>query len=276
MKINIYLGCVLFSMGIFMPKPSFSQHYLTDSTQVDSITLVNHKAILNALSTELFEKHVFYSKGSSLPYRLLKPKNYDSSKKYPLIITFHNSVRIGDDNEKQLEPLARIWLLENNYAKYNCFVLAPQFASRSAIYEEGTAGIMQSKPSGALTSVLELIALIQETYPIDSKQLYLLGYSMGGSTAQHVMALKPTWFAGLISIAGTPDLSNVEAMSRKKILLIHGEKDKSNAYLGSKILFEKLPHNQQLTFVNYPYLDHDNIVIPLLLSDFIPSWIFQK
>ncbi len=43
-----------------------------------------------------------------LPYRLLLPKNFNKDKKYPVIITLHNSSRIGNDNEKQVEHLAKI------------------------------------------------------------------------------------------------------------------------------------------------------------------------
>ena len=50
-----------------------------------------------------FESRVFkYSKDKKLFYRILKPKDYDTSKRYPLVLFFHGAGERGDDNKKQL------------------------------------------------------------------------------------------------------------------------------------------------------------------------------
>lgn len=275
MKIKFLIYSCAFCILSLIPKNSLSQTYLIDSIKIDSATLVNTKAILNKLSTDLFEKNHFTDEGSILPYRLLKPKYYDPSKKYPLIITFHNSTRIGNDNEKQLEPLARIWLRDSIYNQCNCFILVPQFNTRSSLYSSGENGIVHSRPSKDVASILLLIDKIQHRYAIHKKKVFLIGYSMGASTAQNLMALAPQKFAALISIAGTPDFSNLKGLKHKKILIIHGEQDFENPYLGSKVLVEKLKGNKKLTFLNFPYLNHDNIMIPLLLNDKLSNWLFQ-
>ena len=64
----------------------------------------------------------------SRPYRLMKPINFDASKKYPVILSLHGAGGKGSDNRKQL----KVWngqLAEKAVrTKFPCYVLAPQAA----------------------------------------------------------------------------------------------------------------------------------------------------
>jgi len=247
-----------------------------DHTKVDSLTFTATRAALNKLSTANFEKRNFKKNEKTLPYRFLLPKNYNKNQKYPLVITFHNSTRIGNDNEKQLEPLARIWIREGIYDQYNCFVIAPQFAERSSNYVKNEDGILVSKPSDDVQLVLDLLAQIEAEYGnVDQSRIYLVGYSMGASTAQNLMSMAPKKFAAMVAVAAVPDFSNLKVFKRKPILLIHGQKDDENPYNGSVSLFDKLKGNKNLTFKTFTELNHGSINIPLLLSDEIPKWLFK-
>ncbi|RZJ78563.1 MAG: phospholipase [Flavobacterium sp.] len=254
-----------------------AQTQIFDSLAVDSATFVNTKNKINQLSIESFKKQKFTQQQAELPYRLLLPKNYNQSQKYPLVITFHNSTRIGNDNEKQLEPLAKIWLRPEIYANYPCFVIAPQFKKRSSNYTKNAEGILSSIPSDDVNLVLKLIDSISLKYGnIDKSRIYLVGYSMGASTAQNLMTIDAKKFAAIVSIAAVPDLSNLRAFKNKNMLLIHGQNDTENPYNGSVELAKKLKNNKNLIFKTYINLNHDNINIPFLLSDEIPKWLFQQ
>src|SRR5687768_11303294 len=53
--------------------------------------------------TESIDSAVYqYKKFRNMPYRILFPKNYDPSKKYPLLIFLHGIGERGEDNKKQL------------------------------------------------------------------------------------------------------------------------------------------------------------------------------
>jgi predicted peptidase len=57
-----------------------------------------------------------YRNGSTtVKYRLFVPANYDSSKKYPLIVTMHGVGERGSDNTRQvdLEDLVSVWIADN-------------------------------------------------------------------------------------------------------------------------------------------------------------------
>lgn len=80
----------------------------SQETTVDSLTFVKNRKILNSLNTDAFVKKTFTKENIQIPYRLLTPKDNIKNQKYPLVITFHNSTRIGNDNENQLEPFVKI------------------------------------------------------------------------------------------------------------------------------------------------------------------------
>lgn len=246
-------------------------------TTVDSLTFVNNRKILNSLNTDSFLKKIFTKENIQIPYRLLTPKNNSNKQKYPLVITFHNSTRIGNDNENQLEPFAKIWLRPEIYNKYQCYVIAPQFSKRSSNYEKNIDGIQIAKPSKDVFALLELIQNVEKEYPnIDTNRIYLIGYSMGGSTAQNLLNIEPNKFAATVSVAAVPDFSNLKKLNKKNIWLIHGEKDDENPYIGSLELFNQLHSNKNLIFTTLSNLNHNNIVIPFLITEEIPKWLFER
>jgi predicted peptidase len=270
-----YKKVVLFFCCCYLAATCYGQNQLVDHLKLDSQTIVERRLLLNNLPADKFEKRYFATNRALLPYRLLLPKNRTNGKKYPLVIALHNSSRLGDDNERQLEPLTRIWIREEIYAKYEAFVLAPQFKERSSNYVD-EAGEKVSKPSKDITVLLNLIKEVEKEFQdIDRNRIYIIGYSMGASTAQNLLNLEPDHFAAMISMAGVPDFSNTRAIMTKPIWLIHGKKDIDNPYAGSIALFQKLKGNRKMVFTTYSYLDHQNITVPFLLSDAIPRWLFK-
>ncbi|WP_369753750.1 prolyl oligopeptidase family serine peptidase [Flavobacterium sp. WC2409] len=262
---------------ILIANSTFAQKKEFREAVVDSLALVNNRKIVNSLNTDVYLKKTFSKENIQIPYRLLKPKNNSNNQKYPLVITFHNSTRIGNDNENQLEPFAKIWLRPEIYNKYQCYVIAPQFSKRSSNYEKNIDGIQISKSSKDVFAVLELIKNVEKEYPnIDKNRIYLIGYSMGASTAQNVLNIAPNIFAATVSVAAVPDFSNLKKLSKKNLWLIHGEKDDENPYIGSVELFNKLLSNKNLIFTTFNNLNHNTIVIPFLITEEIPKWLFDK
>ncbi len=273
-KINQNLIILLLIITI---NQAFGQKKEFRNTEVDTLTFLNNRKLLNSLNTNIFQKKIFVDNDIQIPYRFLTPKNNRTNEKFPLVITFHNSTRIGNDNETQLEPFAKIWLRDEIYEKFPCYVVAPQFNKRSTNYEIDKDGIQVSKPSNDVSTLLKLIKDLEKEYPnIDKNRIYLIGYSMGGSTAQNLMNLSPNTFAAIVSVASVPDFSNLIKIKEKDIWLIHGKKDDENPYIGSVELYNKLSSNKNLIFTTFTNLNHNNIVIPFLVTDEIPKWLFEK
>lgn len=269
---NLIILLLITSINLF-----FAQKKEFRDTEVDTLTFLNNRKLLNSLNTDQFQKKIFVENDIQIPYRFLMPKNNFVNQKYPLVITFHNSTRIGNDNENQLEPFAKIWLRDKIYEKYPCYVVAPQFNKRSTNYEINGEGIQISKPSSEVFALLKLIKNLEKQYPnIDKNRIYLIGYSMGGSTAQNLMNLDPDTFAAVVFVAAVPDLSNLNKIKEKNIWLIHGKQDDENPYIGSVELYNKLSTSKNLIFTTFTNLHHNNIVIPFLVTDEIPKWLFEK
>lgn len=262
---------------LFMFANTFAQEKFVVDTKIDDNLLTLTKNRFNDLPSAAFEAKVFNYGSDSIPYRFLKPKEEKKGQKYPLIITFHNSSRIGSDNEKQLEPLTKYWLQPKTREKYPCYVIAPQFSERSSTYTTDNNGNMTSSPSPKVEKILDIINLtIKENPNIDTNRIYLVGYSMGASTAQNLFVMNPSKFAALVSIAGVPDLSNTKAFQNKPIWLVHGAKDTENPYKGSVTLANKLANDKKLLFTTFSNLDHNNITAPVLLVDQLPNWLFSQ
>ena len=46
-----------------------------------------------------YQKVLFKKNTDSLPYRILLPKNFDSTKEYPLLLFLHGAGERGNDND---------------------------------------------------------------------------------------------------------------------------------------------------------------------------------
>ena len=72
------------------------------------------------------------AQGTSLPYRLFLPSNYDPVSKYPLVLFWNGSSdagssEVGTDNLAQLTDNGQFsFLTASNQAAFPCFYLSPQ------------------------------------------------------------------------------------------------------------------------------------------------------
>ena len=80
----------------------------------------------NAQNKDLFEKQLFIVGEDTLPCRILTPLNFQSGKKYPLVIFLHGAGERGSDNSAQLQWGADLFLDSLNRAKYPAIVVFPQ------------------------------------------------------------------------------------------------------------------------------------------------------
>src|SRR5580765_1129569 len=122
MKHLTYILSALFALA-FNSISSFAITYPPISSFLYGNTAVN------ALPEQAFVK------GEGYPYRLLLPRNFDSHRKYPVIIFLHGGGETGSDNERQLTAgrnsanggLALVSTADpDNQANYPCIFAAPQ------------------------------------------------------------------------------------------------------------------------------------------------------
>ena len=72
--------------------------------------LLFFNAAINAQDFKLYEKEFFIYESDTLSYRILKPKNYNPSKQYPVHLFLHGAGERGNDNSSQLTHGAALFL----------------------------------------------------------------------------------------------------------------------------------------------------------------------
>lgn len=127
MKRHLIQNAALILAFICKSTISFSQKHFTDPIEMDSLRFIKTRKQMDVLAVDQFTSAHFSYKNISMPYRLLLPEVESKAIKYPLVITLHNSSRIGTDNQAQLENLAKIWLREDIRKDFRCFVLRHNF-----------------------------------------------------------------------------------------------------------------------------------------------------
>jgi len=167
---------------------------------------------------DAFEARIFTnSSGATLPYRLHKPVNYDSSKHYPVVLFLHGAGERGNDNKAQLTHGAPTFAAADVSGKFSCFVIAPQCPANQQWVnmnwgsESGTRGEISAPMSLAL-GVLD--GVIGE-FSVDTNRLYVTGLSMGGYGTWDCVTRFPNRFAAGVPICGGGDEKTVTAEAAK-------------------------------------------------------------
>lgn len=177
----------------------------------------------------LFEARTHTSaRNGSLPYRLMKPANYDSSKKYPLVLFLHGSGERGTDNRKQLVVGLNIFADPKRLDRYPCFIAAPQCPESDKWADvdwEANHHVMKDRPTPSLAMALEILNELQKEFPIDPGRLYIIGYSMGGFGTWDAIQRYPGLFAAAVPVCGGGDEIAVCRITHIPIWAFHGALD---------------------------------------------------
>jgi predicted peptidase len=241
-----------------------------------SDTIITKQEILKirSIDNDIFDTATFIgNKQIEIKYRLFIPKQ-KGTEKYPLVIVFHGSGAIGTDNKSQLGLLQKLFASPDIQTKYPAYVLAPQFSTRSSDYVTDTnRKLLYSTPRPCLNSVLELIDSLKSNLNIDSKRIYVIGFSMGGSTVINSLSAKPELFAAGISIAGIPQFNKNQILNNIPIWLIHGSDDTENPINSDEQFYKEMSNN--IRFWKLKATTHDNIFSSLILGETLPKWLFK-
>jgi len=165
-----------------------------------------------------------------MPYRLLKPLNFDANKKYPVILSLHGAGGRGTDNLRQIADSKWLKYLatEDVRKNYSCYIVAPQ-----------STGLWSEEQLALLKTV------IKELLSVDMKRIYVLGHSMGGHGSYRFIQLDPTFFAAAAPSAGsglpeTEDFIDVNKIKNIPIWAFHGDKDPKCPYEKDVKVFEEM------------------------------------
>jgi hypothetical protein len=184
----------------------------------------------NSAKTEAFiknfESRTFVnSSGDSLPYLLRKPLNYNSLKKYPIVIClpYH-----GYEGAAAAELLST----ESNRKEYPAFLFIPKCPPGS-----GWGGIPNYPSADSL--VYEALNSLKEP-GIDVKRRYVTGISRGGYGSWNLICTEPEMFAAAIPVCGGGDPASASKIVGIPVWAFHGEKDINVPVKNSREMIEAI------------------------------------
>lgn len=234
----------------------------------------------NLHAGDAYEMKVFNAAdGSSLPYRFLKPKNYNPAQKYPLIFFMHGAGERGTDNKNQLKHGGKLLSDDATQSKYPCFVVAPQVPNNKLWVDvpwSGDAHVQPEKPSDTMRLSLELLAALQKEFSIDNKRTYAMGVSMGGFGVWDVIMRHPQMFAAAIPICGGADDSKAPLIAKIPIWTFHGDKDTVVKTMRSRNIVAALKQaGGNPKYTEYPGVGHASWSNAFADPGLLP-WLFSQ
>lgn len=155
--------------------------------------------------------------GAGLPYRMLLPRNYDSSVKYPVVIFMHGWGEQGTDNSKQLNNNANGAMAfvstanPDNQALYPCIFVAPQVNGDWKTKGPQFAAILNT---------------LKTYYSVDEDRISLTGLSFGGLGSFSIIKSLPDTFNCLVEFNGGRGDMTIENLP---VWIFHAENDASIA-----------------------------------------------
>ncbi|MEG2078241.1 alpha/beta fold hydrolase [Chryseobacterium sp.] len=275
---TIYISLIFASL-IMLSCTSQKMNYGTKTEindKADSARSLAKIKYIKSLDYSDFKEGKFENEKSAVNYRLLKPKKIEESKKYPLILVFHGSGAIGSNNASQMGVLAKMWLLPENREKYPVYVLSPQFPQRSSNYHlDKDRNVLVSQSSEYLDLVLNSLDSFIEKENIDKSRIYVMGFSMGGSTTSNAISNRPNLFAAAINISGVSQFDKINTLQNIPIWMVHGSLDTENSPKSNMKFFEELKVNGNVFFWEFKDKYHNNILSAELIDE-IPKWLMKQ
>ena len=227
--------------------------------------------------------------GVVLPYRMLLPVSFDSTKKYPLLIFLHGAFEKGTDNRLQLNIGGRYFLRPENREKFPSVIVFPQCPENDswAYFEtqlDSTTGLAKNwyfpfrKQPTAVSRLLKrlLDSLITLNY-VDPSRIYLGGLSQGGMGVFDLVARYPGLFAAAFPICGAGKVNTAKNFAGEVALwMFHGEKDDIVPPRFSRDFYKQLNRlGADVKYTEYPGVFHNSWVNAFQEPELLP-WLFSK
>ena len=217
--------------------------------------------------------------GGTLPYRLLRPQNYDPAQKYPLVVLLHGAGERGTDNAAQTKYGAPLFAKPEVRQKYPAFVLVPQCPpdqTWSAVKNWKEPEPYQAEPKAPLKLALGAIDAVEKEFSIDPNRLYVTGLSMGGYGTWDLLSRIPERIAAAVPICGGGDTKRVPVAKGIAIWAIHGMEDTVVPVERSRELVAALQAaGGAPLYSEYPYVKHDSWNNAYGEPELLP-WLFAQ
>jgi predicted peptidase len=167
----------------------------------------------------------------SLNYRyfLQEAKN---NEKLPLVIYMHGAAERGSDNRSQVNPASLQWIDTDFQKQHPCYVIIPQCPKQRFWVDIKFKSFPmdhynqdQIPEADELKLLMGLIDDFSKKYNVDTKRIYLVGFSMGSSAVWDLITRHTEKFAASINMAGCSDTAKAAKLANFPIRIFNGKDD---------------------------------------------------
>ncbi len=225
-------------------------------------------------------EHYINEKGDTLNYRMLYP-DYDTLRKYPLVIFLHGAGERGNDNDAQLKWGVMNFATDEMMVMHPAIVIAPQCPlniswSNFSGTKDDIAMTLQPQPTKPMQLVIELIHQIIKKLPVDTNRIYITGLSMGGYGTYDAIERYPNLFAAAMPVCGGGDVSKAADIKHIPIWIFHGAEDAAVNPINSLNMVEALTKaGAHPGFTQYPETGHFSWLAAYSDKQAI-EWLFRQ
>lgn len=253
---------------------------------ITCILAITLAASAMAQDNTLYEKHWYVSGTDSMGYRLLLPENYNASETYPLVFFMHGAGERGSDNERQLIHGSKLFANPANRAKFPAIVVMPQCPQSSfwsnVQWKRDSTGKSEfifdasQPPTIAMTMANNLLHFLLKEYPVNKKQVYIGGLSMGGMGTFEIVYRNPGLFAAAFPICGGGDPASAKKLKPTHWWVFHGDSDAVVPPKYSELMVAALKAvKADVKFTLYPGVNHNSWDSAFAEPGLLP-WLFAQ
>lgn len=255
--------CFLFTLisGIILSSECYSSIYWTNWNYQKTKELA-----------QLGDPGIFVnSKGDTLHYQLIKPLDYDPTKKYPIVISLPYGGQPATDTIKQIEGavMALLLTMEGNRRNYPAFIFIPNCPPGA-----GWGGIPNYPNVDSL--VFDAIIALDRQFSIDEKRRYVAGLSRGGFGAWNFICKHPEMFAAAIPVSGGGDPRLAPEIVKVAVWAFHGAKDRNVPVINSRNMINAIKNaGGNPRYTEFPDEGH-NIWDKVSTTPGLLDWLFAQ
>jgi poly(3-hydroxybutyrate) depolymerase len=179
---------------------------------------------------------------------LFVPKDYDSSKSYPLIIFLHG---YSDTTTWNLS-----WYNEPFTTNDPCIVLTPKCPIEET---DGWGNSYDPRTSPMMAKAYEMIEMVEEAFNLDENRYYICGSSMGGFGTYGAIKKNPGMFTAGYVECGNGSIGIAPVLSEMPFWMFHGSEDNVVPVQPTRDLYQAvLDHGgKQIRYTEYKGVGHN-------------------
>jgi poly(3-hydroxybutyrate) depolymerase len=166
-----------------------------------------------------FQERTFADKNGVHRYTVFVPARYTPDVKWPVILYLHGASARGTDNKMPMVG----GLGAQVRARTESFPFLVVFPQSEELEGRILDGWEADSPDGL--RALKILDAVERDFSVDRSREILTGWSMGGTGAWDLAATCPDRWAGVVIVAGKPDVQKAASLKNVRLWVFHGIRD---------------------------------------------------